>query len=124
MTRDFRDRGLIVDEDVSHYDGTTAVVRTEHVAAEEVEFLRWRAERWMKLRHFPAALRHSPLFCLRNGAQMMRHTFAGSSWRSFVGLEPERTAFDRFRVRRRREREWAGLEADGAAPPALAPAHA
>jgi anaerobic magnesium-protoporphyrin IX monomethyl ester cyclase len=124
MTRDFRDRGLIVDEDVSHYDGTTAVVRTEHVPAEEVEFLRWRAERWIKLRHFPAALRHSPLFCLRNGAQMMRHTFAGSSWRSFVGLEPERTAFDRFRVRRRREREWAGLEADGAAPSALAPAHA
>src|SRR2546429_4064376 len=29
MTREFRDRGLIVDEDVSHYDGTTAVVRTK-----------------------------------------------------------------------------------------------
>ena len=28
MTREFRDRGLIVDEDVAHYDGTTAVVRT------------------------------------------------------------------------------------------------
>src|SRR5207249_972802 len=45
MTKEFRDRGLIVDEDVAHYDGTTAVVRTEHVDATDVEFLRWRAER-------------------------------------------------------------------------------
>src|SRR6202161_2411660 len=33
MTKEFRDRGLIVDEDVAHYDGTTAVVRSEHVPA-------------------------------------------------------------------------------------------
>src|SRR5438132_8130759 len=26
----------------------------EHLSADEVEFLRWRAERWMKLRHMPA----------------------------------------------------------------------
>src|SRR5262249_56477736 len=60
MTRDFCERGLIVDEDVSHYDGTTAVVRSEHVAAEDIEFLRWKAERWMKLRHLPAAFAHDP----------------------------------------------------------------
>jgi radical SAM superfamily enzyme YgiQ (UPF0313 family) len=104
MTRDFRDRGLIVDEDVSHYDGTTAVVRTEHVAAEDVEFLRWRAERWMKLRHFPAALLHSPGFVARHGLEMMAHTFTGSTWRSLVGLESERAVFQRFRDQRRRER--------------------
>src|SRR5207248_5471638 len=46
MTSEFRRRGLIVDEDVAHYDGTTAVVRTAHVPADEVEFMRWRAERW------------------------------------------------------------------------------
>src|SRR3989475_13219128 len=40
MTRDFRDRGLIVDEDAAHYDGTTAVVRSEQVAAADIEFLR------------------------------------------------------------------------------------
>src|SRR5262249_32318 len=51
MTVDFRRRGLIVDEEVNHYDGTTAVVRTEHVDADEVEYLRWKAERWMKVRH-------------------------------------------------------------------------
>jgi hypothetical protein len=39
MTRDFRDRGLIVDHDVSHYTGTTAVVRSEHVSADDIEFL-------------------------------------------------------------------------------------
>jgi len=104
MTRDFRERGLIVDEDVSHYDGTTAVVRTEHVAAEDIEFLRWRAERWMKMRHFPAAAIHSPGFVARNGLGMLAHTFAGSSWRSMLGLEDDRAVFERFRARRREER--------------------
>jgi anaerobic magnesium-protoporphyrin IX monomethyl ester cyclase len=52
-------------ERLEEYDGTTAVVRTEHLSADEVEFLRWRAERWMKLRHMPAAFAHSPLFLFR-----------------------------------------------------------
>jgi hypothetical protein len=104
MTRDFRDRGLIVDEDVSHYDGTTAVVRSEHVDAGEIEYLRWRAERWMKLRHFPSAVVHSPRFVARHGLQMLAHTFAGSSWRSMLGLEGDRAVFERYRARRREER--------------------
>jgi len=104
MTRDFRDRGLIVDEDVSHYDGTTAVVRSEHVGADDIEFLRWRAERWMKMRHFPSALVHSPGFVARHGLQMLAHTFAGSSWRSALGLESDRAVFARYRERRREER--------------------
>jgi anaerobic magnesium-protoporphyrin IX monomethyl ester cyclase len=104
MTRDFRERGLIVDEDVSHYDGTTAVVRSEHVSAEEIEFLRWRAERWMKVRHMPAALAHSPWFVLKNALGMLTHTFAGTSVRSIVGLEDQRAVFARFRERRRRDR--------------------
>src|SRR5204863_2357205 len=33
MTRDFRDKNLIVNENVDEYDGTTAVVRTEHLEA-------------------------------------------------------------------------------------------
>src|SRR6185312_6903847 len=48
MSTEFRNRRLIVNEDVSHYDGTTAVVRTDHLESGEIEFLRWRAERWMK----------------------------------------------------------------------------
>jgi radical SAM superfamily enzyme YgiQ (UPF0313 family) len=107
MTDDFRKRGLIVDEDVSHYDGTTAVVRTEHVAADEIEFLRWRAERWIKVRHMPAAFAHSPGYVARHAMKMLAHTFAGSRLRSVVGLEDERKVFDRFRERRRQEREWA-----------------
>jgi anaerobic magnesium-protoporphyrin IX monomethyl ester cyclase len=79
MTKDFRDRGLIINERLEEYDGTTAVVRTEHLSADEVEFLRWRAERWMKLRHMPAALAHSPLFLLRNAPKMFAHTFRGST---------------------------------------------
>jgi hypothetical protein len=104
MTREFRDRGLVVDEDVAHYDGTTAVVRSEHVSADEIEYLRWRAERWMKMRHFPAAAIHSPGFVARNGLRMLAHTFAGTSWRSVLGLEDDRTVFERFRERRRDER--------------------
>jgi anaerobic magnesium-protoporphyrin IX monomethyl ester cyclase len=103
MTRDFRDRGLIVDNDVSHYNGTTAVVRSEHVSADDIEFLRWRAERWMKVKHMPAAFRHSPLFVLRHSLEMLSHTFAGSTLRSVLGLENERAVFARYRERRRQE---------------------
>jgi len=105
MTREFQERGLIVDEDVSHYDGTTAVVRSEHVSADEIEFLRWRADRWMKVRHMPAAFAHSPLFVLQNVIGMLSHTFAGTTLRSILGLEDERAVFDRFRAHRRRERD-------------------
>jgi radical SAM superfamily enzyme YgiQ (UPF0313 family) len=104
MTSEFRERGLIVDEDVSHYDGTTAVVRTAHVSADEVEFMRWRAERWIKLKHFPEACRRNPAFVARHGWKMLAHTFAGSTWRSWCGLEDEQAAFRRFRDCRRQER--------------------
>jgi anaerobic magnesium-protoporphyrin IX monomethyl ester cyclase len=104
MTKDFRDQNLIVDENVEHYDGTTAVVRTRHVAASDVEFLRWRAERWMKVKHLPAAFMHSPRFVLRHCLAMMKHTFAGTRVRSMLGLEPARAVFERYRDARRRER--------------------
>jgi anaerobic magnesium-protoporphyrin IX monomethyl ester cyclase len=106
MTKDFRERGLIVSEDVQEYDGTTAVVRSEHLAAEEIEFLRWRAERWMKVRHLPTALLHSPGFAMRHGIGMMAHTFRGSSFRSLVGLEDERKVFARYRGIRKAERAY------------------
>jgi anaerobic magnesium-protoporphyrin IX monomethyl ester cyclase len=106
MAKDFRERGLIVTEDVAEYDGTTAVVRSEHLAAEEIEFLRWRAERWMKVRHLPTALLHNPGFAARHGLQMLAHTFRGSSLRSLVGLEDEHRAFARYRAIRRAERAY------------------
>jgi radical SAM superfamily enzyme YgiQ (UPF0313 family) len=105
MTAEFRRRNLIVDDEVAHYDGTTAVVRTDHVPADDIEFMRWRAERWMKVRHLPAAFRHSPGFVLRHGLSMLGHTFAGTTIRSLVGLESERAVFERFRAIRRRQRE-------------------
>lgn len=106
MTRDFRDRGLIVSEDVEEYDGTTAVVRTAHLDAEEIEFMRWRAERWMKLRHLPVALAHDPWFVVRNGRRMLRHTFRGTSLRTWFGLEDERAAFRRYKAIRKHERQF------------------
>jgi len=106
MAKDFQDRGLIVNENLEEYDGTTAVVRTEHVPAEEVEFLRWRAERWMKVRHMPAAILHDPWFISRHAREMLAHTFRGSGVRSVLGLEDERKAFDRYKVIRRDEREY------------------
>jgi radical SAM superfamily enzyme YgiQ (UPF0313 family) len=109
MTKDFQARGLIVRDDPAEYDGTTAVVRTEHLSADEIEFMRWRADRWMKVRHFWPTLVHSPRFVLRHGAAMLRHTFRGSSWRSVVGLESERAVFARYQAIRRRERELYGI---------------
>ena len=102
MTRDFRERGLIVSEALEEYDGTTAVVRTEHVPAEDVEFLRWKAERWMKVRHIPAAFAHDPWFVMRHAPRMLAHTFRGSTWRTWLGLEPQRAVFERYRGIRRR----------------------
>ncbi len=110
MTSDFRERGLVVNERVEEYDGTTAVVRTEHLSAEEIEFMRWRAERWMKLRHMPAALRNYPAFVLRHAPQMMAHTFRGSTWKSVLGLESAREVFRRYRDIRGQEREYIAVD--------------
>ena len=106
MTRDFRERCLIVSDDVDEYDGTTAVVKSEHLDAAEIEFIRWRAERWMKLRHFWPVATHSPLFVLRHAHRMLGHTFRGATWRSLVGLESERDVFARYKEIRRVEREY------------------
>jgi hypothetical protein len=106
MTREFREQGLVMNERLEEYDGTTAVVRTRHLPAEEVEFLRWKAERWMKVHHIPVALRHDPSFVLLRGWRMLAHTFRGSSIRSALGLESEKKVFERYRAIRRAEREY------------------
>jgi radical SAM superfamily enzyme YgiQ (UPF0313 family) len=106
MTKDFIARGLLTSSRVSEYDGTTAVVRSAHLDPEEIEFMRWQAERWMKVRHLPKALRHDPWFVLRNGRRLLAHTFRGVTWRTMVGLESSREAFRRYRALRAREREY------------------
>ena len=106
MTKDLAERGLIINDRLEEYDGTTAVVKSDHLAAEEIEFLRWRAERWMKMRYFPTALRRSPLFCLRHGPAMIAHTFRGASWRYWLGLQSDRDVFRRYREIRKAEREY------------------
>ena len=106
MTQDFRERGLIVSDRVEEYDGTTAVVKSRHLSANEIEFARWRAERWMKLRHLPAVIRHYPMFVVKHGARMLAHTFRGSSWRSMLGLEDARAVFARYKAIRQAERQY------------------
>jgi len=66
-------------------------VRTQHLSTKETEYLRWKAERWMKVRHMPAAFRDDPWFILR---------------RSVLGLEDERKAFERYKAIRKNEREY------------------
>ena len=106
MTDDFRRQNLIVNDRVEQYDGTTAVVRTQELGAEEIEFLRWRKERWMKTRHFPKAVWQSPKFVFRNGVKMLQYTFRGCTWRTLLGLEDEWQAFHRYRAIRAQEREY------------------
>jgi anaerobic magnesium-protoporphyrin IX monomethyl ester cyclase len=106
MHEDVARRGLIVNDRLEEYDGTTAVLRSTHLAADEIEFLRWRAERWMKVRHIPTVLRRRPGFVLRNGPRLFAHTFRGSTWRSALGLESARTVFARYKAIRQREREY------------------
>ena len=106
MTQDFRQRGLITNERQEEYDGTTAVVRTQHLPAEEIEYLRWKAERWMKLRHMPAALLHDPWFVVRHAPEMLAHTFRGSTLASVLGFVDDRKVFERYRQIRHRERDY------------------
>src|SRR5262249_49166125 len=75
MTTELRQRNLIVNERLEEYDGTTAVVRTEHLTSSEIEFLRWQSERWIKLRHAAVAMLHSPWFIVTNAFGILGHTF-------------------------------------------------
>jgi radical SAM superfamily enzyme YgiQ (UPF0313 family) len=106
MTKDFVDKGLIMNQQLEEYDGTTAVVRTKHLSAEDVEYMRWKAERWMKVHHMPEVLRHDFWWVLTHAPQMLAHTFRGASFRSIFGLEDPRKAFARYKAIRRQEREY------------------
>ena len=106
MTLELAAKGLIINHRLEEYDGTTAVVHTENIPPEEIEYMRWRAERWIKLRHFPVALRRNPLFCLRHGAAMVGHTLRGTRLRNLLGLESDRAAFARFRALKAAERAY------------------
>ncbi len=106
MTKDFRARNLIKIDRLEEYDGTTAVVATQHLQPEEIEFERWRSERWMKVRHIPAVIAHDPMFVLKNWWKMLSHTFRGSSIMSILGLESDRKVFERYRAIRSAERVY------------------
>jgi hypothetical protein len=106
MTAEFRQQNLIAIDGVDKYDGTTAVVRSRFVPPEQIEYMRWRADRWMKVRHMPAAMRLNPGFVLRNGLRMLRHTFRGSTLKTLLRLEDEFTAFQRYKTIRAAERQY------------------
>lgn len=106
MTKDFRARNLIKIERFEEYDGTTAVVATEHLAPEEIEYERWRAERWMKTAHIPAVIAKEPWFVLKSWPRMLAHTFRGSTLRSALGLESDRKVFARYKALRAQERVY------------------
>ena len=96
---------LIENERLEEYDGTTSVVRNEHLSANEIEYLRWKAERGMKTRHMPSAFRAMTPGLLRgNVARMAAHTYRGSTLRTMLGLEDERQAFMRYKEIRGQER--------------------
>ncbi len=106
MTKEFRAKGLVKIESLEEYDGTTAVVATQYLAPEEIEYERWLKERWMKTSHIPAVIRKEPLFVLKNWPRMLMHTFRGSSLKSILGLESARTVFERYRAIRKAERVY------------------
>jgi hypothetical protein len=60
----------------------------------------------MKVRHMPAVFAHDPWFVLRNARKMFAHTFRGGSFKSMVGWEDERKAFERYRALRSAERAY------------------
>ena len=104
MTYDFRDRGLIINEHLEEYDGTTAVVKPSTYRRKRPSTC-WKADRWMKLRHMPVALRYDPWFVLKHAPKMFAHTFRGATLKTFR-LEDDHAAFARFKALRKSEREY------------------
>jgi len=82
------------------------VIATPHIAPQAIEYERWRAERWMKVRHIPALLSHDPLWVLRSIPKMLTYNFRGSSLKTMLGLESDWAAFQRYRALRSTERVY------------------
>jgi radical SAM superfamily enzyme YgiQ (UPF0313 family) len=106
MTKELAARGLIVSDRVEEYDGTTAVVACENLSGEEIEFLRWKAERWIKVRHYWALIKHDPSFMARNIKKLLEFNFRGCTLKTFLRLESELVAFNRYRGMRVAERNY------------------
>jgi anaerobic magnesium-protoporphyrin IX monomethyl ester cyclase len=53
-----------------------------------------------------AVFAHDPTFVVTHAKRMLGHTFRGSTLRTWLRLESERRAFDRYRAIRRRERDY------------------
>ena len=49
---------------------------------------------------------HEPWFVLRHAQKMMAHAFRGCTMKTFLGLEDEHEAFQRYRAIRQRERNY------------------
>ena len=64
--------------------------------------MRWKAERWMKVRHMPTVLRARSVVRAPARHRMLAHTFRGTGWKSVLGLESSRTVFRRYKAIRER----------------------
>jgi anaerobic magnesium-protoporphyrin IX monomethyl ester cyclase len=106
MTRALQEKGMITSNRVEEYDGTTAVVACANLPGREIEFLRWRVERWIRVRHLGALFSHDPLYVVLNFLRILAFNFRGSSIRSFFGLEGERSVFERYCAIRKAERTY------------------
>ena len=71
--------------------------------------MRWKAERWMKVRHMPAAFRARSVVRAAQRPPDARAHVPGQHVASVVGLESARDVFRRYRAIRERERTtWTG----------------
>ena len=84
------------------------MTRSAYLEPDEIEFMRWKAERWMKVRYMPTAFRHDPLFLLRNGPKLLAHTFREARGDRFAGSS-RRARFARYRAIRAEERKYLDL---------------
>ena len=106
MTKDFREKSLIVNEEVDEYDGTTAVVRTEHLSRRRHRI--HAVEGGAVDEGAPPAGDAGARSRLRReelpphaASQLPRDDF-----RTWLGLESQRDAFRRYKAIRRAEREF------------------
>jgi hypothetical protein len=99
-------RAIFIVDDNLTLNGTTSVVACENLSGDEIEYLRWKAERWIKARHWVELVKHGPIFMARNIEPIFDFKFRGSTLKTFLRLEDDRRAFERNRGIQAAERTY------------------
>ncbi len=106
MTNKFTDNNLILHKRPERYDKLISVVSSSHANSRESEYQRWKFERWIRIKYFPVAFLHDPIFVILNLSRLARYFFKVFILKAFLGLEHARITYESFLAIREWERDF------------------